>query len=36
MMVDSIYVPKPLFEVTVPQPWNVLLTGVEPALLKFP
>ena len=35
-MVGSIYVFKASFEVRVPQPWNLLLTGFEPAFLKVP
>ena len=34
ILVGSIYVPKASFEVRVLQPWNLPLTGLEPAFLK--
>ena len=36
ILVGSIYEPKASFEVRVPQPWNLPLTGFEPAFIKVP
>ena len=36
MAVGSIYVPKASFEVRVPKPWNLPLTGFEPAMVPQP
>ena len=36
MLVGSIYLSKTSFEVTAPEPWNLPLTGFEPAFLKVP
>ena len=36
ILVGSIYVPRTSFEVRVPQPRNLRLTGFEPAFLKVP
>ena len=36
ILVGSIYVPKASFEVRVPQPWNLPLTGFKPAFLNIP
>ena len=34
IMVGSVYGPNASFEVRVPQPWNLLITGFEPEFLK--
>ena len=36
MVVGSIYVSKASFKVRVPQPWNLPLTGFEPARVPQP
>ena len=36
ILIGSVYVPKASFKVKVPQPWNLPLTGFEPAFLKVP
>ena len=36
LVVGSIYVPKASFEVRVPQPWNLPLTGLKPERVPQP